>query len=206
MSVNIKDHYKELYLKYGDNSKSVQYTDQKSHYERFKVLCEISPQMNSVVDIGCGLAHLYEYLLSLGFNGRYCGLDFVKEFIISDKKKYKDDDRALFIELDIAHEGFPRGYDFVLLSGVFNNKTVNNKEFMLSTIAKMYDACNKGIAFNAMSTYVDYQVEDLDLYYSDPLEIFDYCKKRIAKKVILRHDYLVKEDSIPFEYAIYLYK
>jgi hypothetical protein len=75
---------------------------------------------------------------------------------------------------------------------------------MLNTIKKMYEVCGKGVAFNAMSTYVDFQADDL--YYSDPLEIFDYCKRNLTRKVVLRHDYLVKENSIPFEYAIYLYK
>ena len=75
---------------------------------------------------------------------------------------------------------------------------------MISTIDKMFLACEKGISFNAMSTYVDYQ--DEILYYSNPLDIFDYCKRNLTRKVVLRHDYLVKADSIPYEYTIYLYK
>ena len=80
----------------------------------------------------------------------------------------------------------------------------NNQEFMYQTIGKMYDACEKGVAFNAMSTYVDYQ--DEDLYYSDPLKVFDYCKKNLTSRVVLNHDYLVKSDSIPFEYTMFLYR
>jgi hypothetical protein len=75
---------------------------------------------------------------------------------------------------------------------------------MLNGIKSMFNACTKGIALNAMSTYVDFQADNL--YYTDPLEIFDYCKRNLSRKVTLRHDYLVKENSIPFEYCIYVYK
>jgi len=75
---------------------------------------------------------------------------------------------------------------------------------MINTIHKMFSACKKGVAFNAMSTYVDYR--DEILYYSNPMEIFDYCKRNLTRNVILRHEYLVKENSIPYEYTMYLYK
>ena len=96
------------------------------------------------------------------------------------------------------------GYDYVFLSGVFNNIMENNWEFMKLTLRKMFNACNKGIAFNAMSTYVDYF--DEELFYVDPCKVFDFCKKELSSKVTLRNDYLIKENSIPFEFAIYVYK
>jgi hypothetical protein len=68
----------------------------------------------------------------------------------------------------------------------------------------MFQSCQKGIAFNAMSTYVDFQVDDL--YYSNPLAVFDFCKKNLSRKVTLKHDYILREGSIPFEYVIYVYK
>ena len=141
---------------------------------------------------------------SRGFSGTYLGLDFVPPFIDHDISKYRNDRRARFQLFDIATEDFPRGYDYLFLSGVFNNRTDTNKQFMLDTIIKMFDACNKGVAFNAMSTYVDYY--DDALYYSDPLDTFDFCKKTLTRKVTLRHDYIVRDNSIPFEYTIYLYR
>lgn len=202
--MDLKKHYTELYRKYGDDSKAVQYSDEKSQTERFKILCGIDPHLQSVVDVGCGLAHLYSYLQSTGFTGKYCGLDFVPDFIAANKEKYAHDDQTAFSEFDITSQEIPSGYDYIMLSGVFNNLMDDNETFMLHAIRKMFDAAAKGVAFNAMSTYVDFQADNL--YYSDPLRVFDFCKRNITKKVTLRHDYLVKENSIPFEYAIYLYK
>lgn len=200
----LKKHYQELFEAHGDKPESVQYSDSGSQNRRFEILSQVAPELNSVIDIGCGLAHMYSYLKSKGFNGKYYGLDFVPEFIQFNKQKYKDDSNTLFKEFDITKDEIPGGYDYILLSGVFNNKMDDNRSFMLNAIKKMFNACNKGIAFNAMSTYVDFMVDDL--YYTNPVEVFDFCKKELSKKVTLRHDYLVKENSIPFEYAMYIYK
>ena len=202
--MNIKKHYQELFKKYGDSAESVQYSDKVTQFKRFEILNQVAPKLTSVIDVGCGLAHLYEFLESKNQQVKYLGLDFVNEFINVNSQKYKDKSNVTFQQYDITVDTFPSGYDYVLLSGVFNNKFNNNKEFMLSSISKMYNACNNAIAFNAMSTYVDYM--ENNLYYSDPLEVFDFCKSNLSKKVTLRHDYLVKENSIPFEYCIYVYK
>ena len=75
---------------------------------------------------------------------------------------------------------------------------------MFDLIKKMLRSCNKGIAFNSMSTYVEFQEDEL--FYSDPKEIFHYCKKHLTQSVVLKHDYKLKEDAFPYEYTMYLYK
>ena len=204
MEKDLKTHYQELFREHGNAAASVQYSDSVSQYKRFEILAGISSELKSVTDVGCGLAHLYDYLKSKGYQGKYHGLDFVPEFIEANKLTYAQDANCSFQVFDILKQDIPQGSDYLLLSGVFNNKMDNNRDFMFNGIQKMFEACNKGVAFNAMSTYVDFQADNL--YYSDPLEVFDFCKRNLSKKVCLRHDYLVKENSIPFEYAIYIYK
>ena len=201
----MKEHYKSLYKQHGNSVKSVQWRDQSSQYARFKILADIEYNIGSVIDIGCGLGDLYGYLLDTrNYQGSYLGLDFVNEFIEAAKKKYSNNTKSSFRDFDLKNDTIPKGYEYILLSGVFNNKMDGNKEFMLDGIRKMFDSCSKGIAFNALSTYVDYK--DEHLYYSNPCEVFDFCKNELSRKITLRHDYLVKENSIPFEYTIYLYR
>jgi len=204
MNEDIKKHYQQLFAQHGDSPDAVQYSDRITQFKRFEVLSQVAHKLNSVVDIGCGLGHFYEYLKEGQPDVKYLGLDFVDEFIEASKTKYADNERTSFKQFDLTKDVIPAGYDYVVLSGVFNNKSSNNNEFMLNGINSMFNACTKGIAFNAMSTYVDFQADNL--YYTDPLEIFDYCKRNLSRKVTLRHDYLVKENSIPFEYCIYVYK
>ena len=204
MISDLKQHYKELLKEHGPSPEAVQHINKDSQYKRFEILCEIAPHMQSVIDVGCGLGDMFQYLNSQDFKGKYLGLDFISEFISLSENHFKAYSNAQFKECNLLTDNIPLGYDFILLSGVFNNNQKNNEEFMYSTITKMFNSCQKGIAFNAMSTYVDFQ--DTNLYYSDPLKVFDFCKRNLTRKVVLKHDYLVKKNSIPFEYTMYLYK
>lgn len=203
---NLKAYYKNLLEQHGDSPLAVQHINSASQYKRFEILSAIDNNAQSIIDLGCGLGDMYQYLQNNNFDGRYLGLDFLDDFIklANDKFDSSNKKNVDFQVCDLNKDDIPSGYDYILLSGVFNNKMENNKEFMFNTLKKMFTSANKGIAFNVMSTYVDYQ--DEQLYYSDPLEVFDYCKRHLSSAVTLKHDYLVKADSIPYEYTIYVYK
>lgn len=63
----------------------------------------------------------------------------------------------------------------------------------------------KGIAFNMMSSYVDYF--DEALFYESPGQVFDFLKSNISPYITIRNDYLVKpEVKVPFEFAVYVYR
>ena len=205
MNSEIKEHYKKLFLQHGINPKSVQWSDSVTQTNRFKILSEIDVNLDSVIDVGCGLGDFFTYLKKeKKFSGSYLGLDYLQEFVQACKDQFGSESNAAFQLFDLTRDNVPSAYDYIFLSGVFNNKIEQNEQFMYQSIKKMFEAALKGVSFNALSTYVDY--EDDGLYYSDPLAVFDFCKKNITRKVTLRHDYLVKEGSIPFEYTIYLYK
>lgn len=52
---------------------------------------------------------------------------------------------------------------------------------------KLNKIADKGIAFNLLTSYVDYK--DDNLFYADPGEYIDFCKKELSNKVNLYHDY-----------------
>jgi len=204
MIKNLKNHYQVLLDTHGDSPAAVQHRDKESQYKRFEILTEIDHQAKSFIDIGCGLSDLFDYLLQRGFNGKYLGLDFLSGFIQLSKEKYNAYPNGEFNVFDLDVDKIPRGYEYILLSGVFNNRIINSQDFMLNTIRMMFDSAEKGVAFNAMSTYVDYQ--DDELYYSNPLEVFDFCKKNITPYIVLKHDYILKAGSVGYEYTMYLFK
>lgn len=203
MIKDLKTYYQGLFDQHGNSVEAVQHVSQNSQYKRFEILCGIDSEINSIIDIGCGLGDMYHFLKQANYRGDYLGLDFVDAFIDTANQQFRDDKQAKFEIFDINSHTIPATYDYILLSGVFNNNTSNAKEFMLSTIEKMFNACQKGVAFNAMSTYVDFFNEEL--FYIDPLEVFDFCKK-LGAHVVLKHDYVVKEGSVPYEFTMYLYK
>lgn len=204
MKTSLQQHYQHLLKMHGDSAQAVQHANAISQFKRFSVLSEVATNLGSVVDLGCGLGHFLPYLRANGFAGPYLGLDFVQEFVDSANTRHADDPMANFLHCDLIADAYPEGYDTFVICGVFNNKIENNAGFIQRVLEKAYVAASKQVAFNAMSTYVDFQV--CDLYYTNPLEIFDYCKRHLTRKVVLRHEYLVREDRPPYEYTMYLYK
>ncbi|MBN9366325.1 MAG: class I SAM-dependent methyltransferase [Comamonadaceae bacterium] len=204
MSNHLQQHYQRLFWDHGDSAQAVQWTDSLSQIRRFQVLCEIAPKIGSVVDLGCGLGHFRDHLRAAGLSDAYLGVDFVSDFIEHSNAKHASDPLTNFQCLDLLADDYPQGYDTYVICGVFNNKMPANSKFMRAVITKAFAAARRQVAFNAMSIYVDF--EDPDLYYSDPCEIFEFCKRNLTRKVTLRHEYLVRDDRPPFEYTIYLYK
>lgn len=204
MNTSLQQHYHRLFQMYGDSAQAVQHTNTDSQSNRFKILSDVSTDLGSVVDLGCGLGHFRNHLRAIGFAGTYTGLDFVREFVDHGTVKYADDPLTSFRQCDLLIDDYPLGHDTFVICGVFNNKMSDNERFMYTVLAKAFAAASKQVSFNAMSTYVDF--ESPDLYYTDPREVFDFCKRNLTRKVTLRHEYLVRDDRPPYEYTIYLYK
>ena len=206
MSKKIHSIYKNLYLKYGDNIASVKSRNQNQQYMRFRYLmdCIKVKKNESILDVGCGLGDLAGYLKKNKIRCNYLGIDFVDNFIDTASKKYKRNQKTKFLKIDIEKDAFPKNYDWLLLSGLFNDKDTNSYEFMIKIITKMFKASKKGIVFNSLTKYVDY--EDKTLFYSYPDKIFKYCIKNLSKYIVLKTNYQTKKDTIPFEYTMAVYK
>ena len=71
-------------------------------------------------------------------------------------------------------------------------------EFFTSVIAKLWDKCNKGIAFNLMSKIVDWERDDLFHVSLDELGWF--LKNNLSRNFVIRNDYKL------YEYTVYVYK
>lgn len=196
----VKTHYKNLLLKFGDGAESAQYSSKITQERRFEMLMKIADlEGANILDFGCGSASFAAYLMEKNVNFKYTGVDNVEEFFDVARKKSPDESRFGLLE-EFEHEKF----DYIFVSGVFNNKRRDNRAFYQSTLKTLFGMCLKGVAFNMMSTYVDYR--DEGLFYESPEKAFSFVKKELTPYVLLRHDYEVKDGVIPFEFAIYAYR
>lgn len=199
MTDPVADHYRRLLFEHGDSPEAAQYSSRESQERRFAQLAAIADLRGTrVLDFGCGTAHLASYLEQRGIHVQYTGVDVVDEFFAVAGSKHP---RHRFGRIeDFAGERF----DFCLVSGVFNNKRNDSRDFYEQSLRKLFALCERGIAFNMMSTYVDFQ--DPGLFYEQPERAFEFVKRSITPYVTLRHDYEVKSGVIPFEFAIYAYR
>lgn len=199
----IGNHYSELVRKFGDDPRSSQQTDRATQEARMSVLCDIGDiQYSKILDFGCGTGHLVTFLKKkFDYSGDYTGYDLTEDIL--SVARATNPEGAFFVR-NIFKTGIDTIFDYAIVNGTFNNRISDNEEFIFSILSMLFSNVKKGISFNLLSRYVDYF--DDNLYYADPAKVFSFCKENLSTRVVLRHDYKVKEDSLPNEFTIYVYK
>ncbi|MDY7003476.1 MAG: class I SAM-dependent methyltransferase [Cyanobacteriota bacterium] len=199
----LKNHYSKLLERHGDSPEGVQWSDSQTQERRMDILAQIDNLSSAkILDFGCGTGKLLSFLQEKReFNGEYVGYDISSLMIDKAKKKFP---RHRFECRDIFTDGVPEFFDYVLISGVFNNLVDRNWELMTALLNLLFCHTKRGLAFNALSTYVDYC--DTGLFYVNPEKIFRFCKETLSPCVTLRHDYLIRPNVVPFEFTIYVFQ
>ena len=144
---------------------------------------------DSVLDIGCGVAHLYEFLKMGGWNGEYLGVDPNKKAI----DMIDENINAMHGTIEDLPDFMK--YDWVIASGVFNLGLTENLTF--SIIHNMISHANKGIIFNMLQA--PYPDSKYEAYYPD------YVKNKLLKyendRIEIIEDYM-GDDA---EFTVYFY-
>jgi SAM-dependent methyltransferase len=162
---------------------------------RFQVLGDIGALGGDLIcDVGCGFGDLYPYLVNRFGSLGYLGVDISGELLSLARARHAD---LRFLLADILDAAYTERADWYLLSGALNYKLENNLAFTERMLTRMFALCNKGVAVNFLSTYVNYQHPRN--YHHDPTDVFRLAKG-LTKRVTLRHDYPL------WEFTVYLYK
>lgn len=198
---NIVKHYETCLNLYGDSHKGVDWPNKQDALLRYKVMLDLVKNKNSsLLDFGCGAAHLYEYILSHNYSVEYSGLDMSDKFINLCQKKYPN---IRFICADILENKnkIPE-VDYIIMNGVFTEKRELSfeemKKYFYNILILLFEKAKEGIAFNLMSKNVDWERDDLFHMSLDPL--IDFLIKNLSRNFIIRNDYGL------YEYTVYVYK
>jgi SAM-dependent methyltransferase len=197
---SIENYYRALFKEFGDSHETVRYSSKESQLKRYNTLIKIGDLSGcTVLDFGCGVGHFLEFLTSRHQSiEKYTGLEIVPEMLTFARNKFPNANFFPPTELKSL------SYDYGFVSGTFNDKMKNNRRFWQNTIVELFLKSKRGIAFNMMSTYVDFQ--NKNLFYENPEYVFKFVKNNLTPYVTLRHDYETKKHTIPFEFVIYAYK
>ena len=193
----IKSRYRDRLKQHGAGIQALASGTPERQQTRFGVLAEIGDlEGASVLDLGCGFADFHQYLLNQGIQSRYTGYDICPEFVELAAERFPE---SRFEVRDVQVDGIPEKFDYIICSQTFNNRLAHedNLKLMQDVLRISYEASEKGVAMDMLTSYVDFR-EDRLFYYS-PEEIFRFSKT-LTKRVTLRHDYPL------FEFAVYLYK
>ena len=147
----------------------------------------------SVNDLGCGYGCLYDYLVRNGIVlTEYNGYD-ISEEMLTVARAHVPDARAHFRR----SAQLTRTADFSFLSGPLNLKVSDDdawKAYARAVLRNLARHSRRGFAFNMMTTKVTYRVDEL--YYADPAEWLDWCRREISPNLTLFEDYPLYEWTI----------
>ena len=123
---------------------------------RFQKIYEAGiDEKDSVLDDGCGVAHLHTYLKNQGWNGKYLGID--------PNKKAIDlvDENINAVHATVEDIAKNEKWDWAIANGVFNLGLKEEHSFWI--IENMISHANKGIIFNMLlAPYEDPKYEAYD--------------------------------------------
>jgi SAM-dependent methyltransferase len=184
-----RQYYDGKLAEHGPTARGVDWNSEESQRLRFRELVRLiadDPDA-SVLDYGCGYGALRSYLREHGHRGPYIGFDISQRMIDAACAGSSDLTARFLSERDALER-----VDYTLASGIFNVKQTTSDErwrqYVLDTIEDLSRTSSRGFAFNALSRYSDPEKRRADLYYADPLELFDHCARRISRFVSLLHD------------------
>jgi len=188
----LRDFFDQTIKAHGADPKGVDWKSEESQFVRFTQLLKLhtdKAQHFSIIDYGCGYGALVKFLVQEGYNFTYTGYDMTPAVLETAQKVFPDVRYRWTSDL-----GSVQPADYVVGSGLFNMKFKDTPadewyQHMLDTIRAMWDLSQKGLAFNALTSYSDTEFTRADLYYPDPLAVFDFCKRNLSKQVALLHDY-----------------
>ena len=194
----VRDYYTGKLRQHGPTPAGADWNSQASQTLRFEQLAQLwrGDDSASIIDYGCGYGAMAAWLRERGHRGAYTGFDMSAEMVAAAERESAalpgcrfTADRSLLDPATVA-----------VASGIFNVRLETGADewlaYMLTTIADLARLGRRGFAFNALTLYSDADHRRPDLYYADPLMLFDHCKRHYSRFVSLLHDYELYEFTL----------
>jgi len=195
---DVAAYYETRIKEHGQTPAGVDWNSSHGQIIRFDQLLKLvdSSRIYSITDIGCGYGALADHVLHLGHDVHYIGVDVSQSMIAAGRSRYPLNDRVNFQIGTSPNDAT----DYAVASGIFNVRLDRSDDewltHMVSTLDVMNKIATRGFAFNCLTSYSDEERMRPDLYYANPLDLFDLCKRRFSPHVALHHDYGLYEFTI----------
>lgn len=194
-----KQYFQKLYCEFGnDDERSLGWSKHKQKY-RFAQVSKYITNGNSVLDIGCGFADLFQYFQDSNLKVNYYGIDVMEDFIDRAKNKYKNE--ASFYCGKLETQPWDMKWDWIVECGLFGLQQYDEDkmyDYIEETIRVALELASIGISFNFLSDKVDYRTSGND-FHANPERILGIAYK-YSRRVALDNSVL------PFEYCLTIWK
>ena len=187
---HVKSYFDKRIQEHGASPRGSDWNSETSQNIRFDQLLKVvESQSFSLLDYGCGYGALADYLVTKGLDADYYGYDILESAIEAARQAHLEKPRCTFF----TDKSQIPTCDYTVASGIFNFRGEQSfdewTEYVLGVLNEFNKLSLRGFSSNFLTSYSDADKMRPDLYYADPLFLFDYCKRNFSKNVALLHDY-----------------
>lgn len=188
------EQYQRAFAAHGDTPAGVLWPRGRQAL-RFDALTQhFSGEGFSVLDYGCGLAHLKEYLDQRFSRFEYHGADLVPEFVQATVAKYPD----ARVQLVRSHADVSTPVDHVVISGTFNIIDGVDRaayvERVQAALSHLFSLARVSLAVNFMTDRVDF-VQPQALHMNVEA-MMDFMRRHLSPRL------RVDESYMPYEFTL----
>ncbi len=193
----VKSYFDKCIREHGATPRGVNWNSQESQNLRFKQFLKLIQERSfSLLDYGCSYGAFADYLTDQGLDVDYYGFDILESAIEEARRFHVGKPQRTFfsdpLQLTIC--------DYVVASGVFNYRAdasfVHWTDHVVHTLHEFNRLSIRGFASNFLTKYSDTDKMRPDLYYADPLFLFDYCKMNFSRNISILHDYEIYDFTL----------
>lgn len=197
---HIVSHYERCLASHPEGARAVDWKNEKSASIRYDVMLgvlERSAPSASLLDFGCGLAGLRDYMEACGFGEvEYKGLEISADFAAGALARRPD---VTIVTRDVLLDGMAGlEADYIVMNGVFTRRETLSVEamtdYMHRLVGTVFPAVRVGLAFNVMSHAVDWKSDVL--FHPDPTALVDWLSRDVSRHFTLRNDYGLHETTV----------
>ncbi|MDP2336940.1 MAG: class I SAM-dependent methyltransferase [Bacteroidota bacterium] len=206
ISKALAEHYAASFEAHGASPRGVDWgSNPQEHLLRLDRMLAVTQRgtpagsSTSLLDVGCGFGSLLDRSLAIGLPLVYTGIDICEPMVEAARQRHPN---ARWMASDILTAPTRDQHDYVVCNGILTQKLGASirdmDQFLKALVRQMFSLCKVGIAFNVMTSHVNFTAPNL--YYRNPAELLAWCMSEISTKVILDHAYPL------FEYTVYIYR
>lgn len=199
-------HYEKCFDQYGASYRGMDWPSENDLYKRFKVMLDLvrpdSSDSVSILDLGCGVGLLLDFIKTRGLVDafKYWGIDLSTKMVAEAQERHPN---KQFEVRDILKEPLSEQcVDYVIMNGLLTEKISLSQRamemFACDILKAAFISCRRGIAFNVMSTHVDWTRPDLFHWPLD--QAVGFLVENCSRHIVTRMDYNL------YEYTVYVYR
>ena len=191
--------YSRMHASFGPSAQGLGWGTKDLQVLRFEALSRVWDfRDRTVLDVGCGICDLYEYLIPKGVN-RYIGIDFVEAYCRYARGRFSGSSIEI-IHRDLYSSQPLPSCDIALVSGTFNvmnsESEDENYSAIKSVMGRLKVACNIGFSINFLSDATTFR--DRNLFYANSEKVLSIARG-VSRRLLISHF------EFPFEYTLHIW-